>query len=321
MTETGAAETETEAGDAETEALASILYARQSRRRGGGKREEKRREEEEPEEDEGDEDTPSEETTMVQQRATEEWMREQGMPEPVAVIGEFVSGRVEERPGFQRVLAMLDRDEADRVVIHRLDRLARDVMVGEALLEAIWARGKRVFIADRGEILQDEPGSTARRRERIREWCSIEDEEERIRLRMVRARRAKIRRGGYGGGKQLNRRYGFRLVPGPDGRFEFEPIESEQRVIGRIVRDRATGISYRKIAAALDADEIPTPSGGKVWYPSTVERIEKGTRRTAWDTYDTYAYSRSSDHGYARTYLRAVPDLPAQRRSARRKAV
>jgi integrase len=37
--------------------------------------------------------------------------------------------------------------------------------------------------------------------------------------------------------------------------------------------DRNTGMSFDKIAAVLEAEGIPAPSGGKKWHTSTVRRI------------------------------------------------
>ena len=50
-------------------------------------------------------------------------------------------------------------------------------------------------------------------------------------------------------------------------------ISSEARAIIRAMRRRGT--SYREIAAALDAANVPTPQGGRRWYASTVRIIDK----------------------------------------------
>lgn len=45
-------------------------------------------------------------------------------------------------------------------------------------------------------------------------------------------------------------------------------------VVARIVRDRADGATLTGIADALNADQVPTPSGrGARWYPSTVRTV------------------------------------------------
>ena len=47
-------------------------------------------------------------------------------------------------------------------------------------------------------------------------------------------------------------------------------------VVARIVTDRASGVSFGKIAAALNADGVPTAQGGKRWYPATVKAVVSG---------------------------------------------
>lgn len=44
-------------------------------------------------------------------------------------------------------------------------------------------------------------------------------------------------------------------------------------VIGRIVTACTVGFSYSAIAAALNADKVPTAQGGKCWYPNTVRSV------------------------------------------------
>ena len=46
--------------------------------------------------------------------------------------------------------------------------------------------------------------------------------------------------------------------------------------MARIVTDRASGVSFGKIAAALNADGVPTAQGGKRWYPATVKAVVSG---------------------------------------------
>ena len=44
-------------------------------------------------------------------------------------------------------------------------------------------------------------------------------------------------------------------------------------VVGRIVGARAAGQSLPRIAAALEADGVPTGRGGTRWYPSTIKAV------------------------------------------------
>jgi DNA invertase Pin-like site-specific DNA recombinase len=56
------------------------------------------------------------------------------------------------------------------------------------------------------------------------------------------------------------------------GRPSVLPIE----VVQRIVNARAAGQSYPVIAAALNAEGVPTAHGGTQWHPSTVRNVERG---------------------------------------------
>jgi DNA invertase Pin-like site-specific DNA recombinase len=47
-------------------------------------------------------------------------------------------------------------------------------------------------------------------------------------------------------------------------------------VVARIVTNRTSGVSFGKIAAALNADGVPTAQGGKRWYPATVKAVVSG---------------------------------------------
>ncbi|ETW10682.1 site-specific recombinase [Roseivivax marinus] len=62
--------------------------------------------------------------------------------------------------------------------------------------------------------------------------------------------------------------YGYRIVPCEKGlNREVDPEAAE--VVQRIFRDYAGGMSPRKIAATLNVDGVPSPSGGK-WNDSTI---------------------------------------------------
>lgn len=47
-------------------------------------------------------------------------------------------------------------------------------------------------------------------------------------------------------------------------------------VVARIVSDRASGLSYGKVAAGLNADAVATGQGGSKWYPATVRKVLDG---------------------------------------------
>ena len=75
----------------------------------------------------------------------------------------------DERPGLSEALDMLrpppmavEKRRAAGLVIARLDRLARELTVQEAIFGLVWRDGGSVFTADYGEVLADDPDDPMR---------------------------------------------------------------------------------------------------------------------------------------------------------------
>lgn len=70
---------------------------------------------------------------------------------------EGVGGDRAERPALARALAMIKSGDADAILVHRLDRLARDLVLQEILLREIHASGGALVSATPGEneLLRD----------------------------------------------------------------------------------------------------------------------------------------------------------------------
>lgn len=167
------------------------------------------------------------------------------------------TGRNEERPGLQRVLAMLaQRSGPSAVVVARLDRLGRSTKAVCAYLE-MSQRQKWAMVAL--DVNLDTTTATGRLMARllaaIAEWES-EVNGERVREGMAEAR-ASLREQG-------------RPVP-----FGFQVRPLHPKTVSRIVGGRQEGKSYAAIADDLMASGIPAPDGGTRWHPSTVSRVYK----------------------------------------------
>lgn len=208
----------------------------------------------------------------AQESACREWAAANGHQVELVFKDDALSGAlgIEGRPGLASALMALDDKQADGLVVHRPDRLARELHVQEVALAHAWAAGEhvRVFEAAEGaEIMRDDPNDPQRRFLRQVMGAAAELERGLIKARLQGGRRRKAAAGGYIGGRQLHRKYGFDLVDG-----EYRPIAAEQKVIDRIRVLRAGGNSYAAIADALN-EQGAAPPAGEAWYSTAVRRI------------------------------------------------
>ena len=155
-----------------------------------------------------------------------------------------------QRPGLAGALDAVQTGQAERLIVAKIDRLSRRFRDAVDLMETAADEGWPLYIAD---IDADLTTSNGRLVARMLAAIS-EDERDRIRQRTKAALAAK-------------KAAGVRL-----GRPSTLPAE----VVARIVTDRASGVSFGKIAAALNADGVPTAQGGKRWYPATVKAVVSG---------------------------------------------
>lgn len=180
-----------------------------------------------------------------------------------------LSGTLEatERAGLAAAFGTLGAS-AELLVVHRLDRLARELHVQEAILAKAWSLGARVFSAVDGEILQDDPDDPMRKFVRQVMGAAAELERGMVVARMQGGRRRKRMQGRHIGG---SRPYGYELVEDDEG-HRLEPLPVEQKVIIRMRRLRGRGKSFAAVAAVLNRDRVPSPGGG-LWYPASVRRV------------------------------------------------
>jgi site-specific DNA recombinase len=193
----------------------------------------------------------------AQLRACREYAKAHGLT-IVAEISEDISGVILERPGLDKVRAMVRAGEVDIVLMYDADRLSRELahllilkpeIERHARLEFVAAKFEdspsgRMFFGMRGVIAQYE-------REVIRE-------------RTMRGKRERARAGLIVGGRvPYGYRYdGGRLIPDPE----------RAAVVQRIYAAYDAGRSIRGIARELTASGVPT-WGGQRWGHSSVRRI------------------------------------------------
>lgn len=207
----------------------------------------------------------------VQRQAVRAWCRDQRHRLVALVADEGVSGTLADRPALAEALALLREGEARGLVVHRLDRLARDLVLQEQLLAECWRMGATVSSTAAGEdaYLSDDPADPSRRL--IRQVLGAVSDYERamVRLRLATGRRHKADAGGYAFGAPPfgYRADGGRLVPRPEEQPALALItELHQAQV-------ATGeTSLRRIAAAL-TDAGHRPRRGEAWHVGVLGRI------------------------------------------------
>jgi DNA invertase Pin-like site-specific DNA recombinase len=170
------------------------------------------------------------------------------------------------RPGLARALALVGADRADGVLVHRLDRLARDLVLQEQLLAELHRRGKHLSSVDLTEnaSLRYSPDDPTRALVRRMLGSIAQYEREVIRLRLIAGRTQKKLNGGYAGGGPP---YGWIAVRG-----DLVKVPAEQNAIRLMRRLRADGGSYRGIAAELERRGI-APRRNAKWRPGTIRAI------------------------------------------------
>jgi DNA invertase Pin-like site-specific DNA recombinase len=171
------------------------------------------------------------------------------------------------RPGMERLLALVDTGEVQTVIIAKLDRLTRSVKDLCTLLERFTKRG--VALVSVAESL--DTGSAAGRlvlniMTAVSQW-EREAIGERTRDAMSHKR--------SNGERVGNIRFGYRL--GSDGKH-VEPEPSEQAVLQQIRQLRQHGHSIRRIAATLNRQALRTRRG-TAWRLEHVARILKQAAR------------------------------------------
>lgn len=186
---------------------------------------------------------------------------------------EGVSGATpaEDRPALMEALRALRDGSADALLVPNLDRLARELHVQEAALALAWKLGGRVFTAEAGEVLEDDPDDPVRRAMRHMRGVFSELEKGLIVKRLRDGRRMKAEAGGYAVGAPP---YGFRAES-----KELVPDEREQAGLALIRRLHKRGKSLRDIAHALAEAGYGPKRGGTTWHPTQVARIMAAEER------------------------------------------
>lgn len=167
------------------------------------------------------------------------------------------------RPGVQRLFALVDSGAVQTVIIAKLDRLTRNVKDLCTLLERFERRGVALI-----SVAESLDTGTAAGRLVLNVMTAVSQwEREAIGERTRDALQHKLTKGERAG----NIRYGFRLCA--DG-MHLEPDHAEQAVLAEIHELRKCGTSLRRIATALNSKGLRTRRGTG-WRLEHVARITK----------------------------------------------
>src|SRR4051794_9534088 len=191
----------------------------------------------------------------VQRSANRRWARATGHKIVATFTDAGVSGATQagDRPGLSAALLTLQQPpSAEGLLVARLDRLARALTVQEAALAVAWRAGGRVFTADAGEVLQDDPDDPMRTALRQVVGVFAELDRRMVVKRLRGGRNAKAASGRHATGAY---RYGY-TGAGKGRSRDAVKRDDEQRAISRILDLRSAGESYRSIATTLDGEGL-----------------------------------------------------------------
>jgi DNA invertase Pin-like site-specific DNA recombinase len=171
---------------------------------------------------------------------------------------EGVSGTIADRPALGDLMVALDGGEVHTVMIEKLDRIARDILIQESIVQSLQHQGFDLVSVMEPDLCVADP---SRKLMRQIMGAFAEYDREMIVLK-TRAARERIRKSG----RRCEGRKAFGSAKNPEVRAE------EQTVLARITQLRAEGMGFDKLAQTLNAEGCKTRTGAR-WYPASVRKI------------------------------------------------
>ncbi|MFM1966829.1 MAG: hypothetical protein RL134_2554 [Actinomycetota bacterium] len=215
----------------------------------------------------------------VQQAACVELAEAEGFEVVAVHADEGVSGaeQLDARDGLVSAIDMLQSEQADVLVVYRLDRLARDLIMQETLLQRVWAAGALILSCSAAETelarLDDgeDPARTL-----VRQILAAVAAYERsmIRLRMRGGRRRAARERVFAGGIPP-----FGWEPDKTTPMGLREVWLEQATIQRAARlHEVDGLSWPEVAAQLNAEGMYRREA-RAWDAQSVRRAVAADQR------------------------------------------
>ena len=170
-------------------------------------------------------------------------------------------GSIHNREGIQRLLDAVKLGGVDLVIAEALDRVSRDQEDIAAIYKRLQFAGVTLFTLAEGEICELHIGLKG-----TMNALFLKDLAEKTK----RGQRGRVEQGRVPGGKS----YGYNMIhclrdDGQVERGQRTINEAEANVVRRIFSEYVSGKSPRKIAALLNAEQVPSPRGGQ-WNASTI---------------------------------------------------
>jgi site-specific DNA recombinase len=189
-----------------------------------------------------------------------------------SIVDAGESAKSLDRPGLQCALGLLRNNEADGLIVAKLDRLTRSISDLQYLIDNYFCEkaNKELFsVADSIDTRSAGGRLVLNMLSSLSQW-----ERESVSERTREALRHKIASGQRCG----KLRFGYDLAD--DGKM-LVPNSRELAAIALMLSLRESGYSLRRIAAELTARQIPTKEGGTVWIHTAVGRILQRQRKVA----------------------------------------
>ena len=170
-------------------------------------------------------------------------------------------GSLSNRPGMLSLLAAAKRGDFDVVVAEALDRISRDQEDIAAIYKRLRHADVRIVTLSEGEINELHIGLKG-----TMNALFLKD----LAIKTRRGQRGRVEAGKIPGGKSYGHTIVRRILDNGSvstGEREIDPDEAT--IVRRIFAEYADGLAPRRIAARLNAEEIPSPRGGH-WNASTI---------------------------------------------------
>lgn len=170
---------------------------------------------------------------------------------------------IEKRPGLLNLLAEAKEKNFEKVIVAKLDRIARDTFATLWIEKELKKYDIELFSISE-PYRWDDPAQKV-----FLQMISVfaEFEKARITERLVSGRIKKFDKGGYAGG---NLSLGYVAIEG-----ELKINQEEAETVRMVKKLRKQRLSMQNIAQRLNNEHKATKRGGKGWYASTVCSILK----------------------------------------------